>query len=159
MKRVKIGVSEHFLENAWRGEGGGIFPTLCVKFCLVLALFLLREMVQIWGFWSCSVDFPHYGAPLTQTGHIWGFWALSGEHVGVMLRGSRGIFPTVCVEFCLVVKRPLISGLMLSETILCQLFHVSFSFQVSERLTCKFVSTLCLFLWYDQLTRILHTLQ
>ena len=38
---------------------------------------------QIWGFWSCSVDFPHYGAPLTQPGHIWGFWALSGERVGV----------------------------------------------------------------------------
>ena len=45
---------------------------------LILALFWQREMGQIWGFWSCSVDFPHYGGPLTETGHIWGFWALSG---------------------------------------------------------------------------------
>ena len=29
------------------------------------------------------MDFPHYGAPLTETGHIWGFLALSGERVGV----------------------------------------------------------------------------
>ena len=39
-------------------------------------------MGKIWGFqafWSCSVDFPHYGDPLAEIGHIWGFWALSGE--------------------------------------------------------------------------------
>ena len=45
---------------------------------LILVIFiLLCEMGQIWGFrafWSCSVDFPHYGAPLTQTDHIWGFF-------------------------------------------------------------------------------------
>ena len=46
-------------------------------------------MGQIWGFWSCSEDFPHYGAPLTETGHIWGFWALSGEGVGVNVEGER----------------------------------------------------------------------
>ena len=45
-------------------------------------------MGQIWEFWSCSVDFPHYGAPLTETGHIWGFWALSGERVGVNVEGG-----------------------------------------------------------------------
>ena len=65
-------------------------------------------MGQIGGFrpiWSCSVDFPHCGAPLTETGHIWGFWELSGEVVGVNVEGggSGGIFPTLCVEFCLVV--------------------------------------------------------
>ena len=33
-----FGVSGHYLENVWskcRGEGGGIFPTLCVECCLV----------------------------------------------------------------------------------------------------------------------------
>ena len=35
------------------------------------------------------MDFPHYAAPLTETGHIWGFWALSGEHVGVNVEGER----------------------------------------------------------------------
>ena len=48
-------------------------------------------MGQIWGlrpFWSCShLDFAHYGAPLTDTGHIWGFLALSGECVGVNVEG------------------------------------------------------------------------
>ena len=49
------------------------------------------------------MDFPHYGAPLTETGHILGFWALSGEHVGVNVKGgAEGIFPTLCVEFFLV---------------------------------------------------------
>ena len=45
-------------------------------------------MGQIWGFWSCSVDFPRYGAPLTETGHIWGFWALSAELVEVNVEGG-----------------------------------------------------------------------
>ena len=45
-------------------------------------------MGQIWEFWSCSVDFLHYGAPLTETGHTWGFWALSGERVGVNVEGG-----------------------------------------------------------------------
>ena len=49
-------------------------------------------MGQIWGFqafWSCSVDFPHYGAPLTETDYIWVFWASSGEHVGVNVEGGE----------------------------------------------------------------------
>ena len=53
---------------------------------LILALFGLIETGQIWSFqafWSCSVDFPHYGDPLAEIGHIWGFWALSGELVEV----------------------------------------------------------------------------
>ena len=56
---------------------------------LILVLFWLS---QIWGFrpfWSCShVDFPHYGAPLTETNHIWGFLALSGECAGVNVEGG-----------------------------------------------------------------------
>ena len=57
-----------------------------------------------WAFWSCSADFPHCDAPLTETGHILGYWAFSGEYGGVC--GERGgdIFPTLCVEFCLVLK-------------------------------------------------------
>ena len=57
---------------------------------LILMLFWLSEMGKIWGlqaFWSCSVDFPHYGDPLAEIGHIWGFWALSGECVGVNVEG------------------------------------------------------------------------
>ena len=53
--------------------------------------------------------------------------------------------------YTFVVKTPSIAWLVLSETILWQwqLFHVSFSLQVSERLTFKFVSTLCLL--YDMI--------
>ena len=63
-------------------------------------------MAQIWGFWSCSVDFPHYGAPLTETGHIWGFWALSGECVGVNVEGGAEAYfrRQNCIEFCLVIS-------------------------------------------------------
>ena len=156
MKRVKFGVSGHFLETAWRewpeilhtdvswppselissgsqsvdfcnfgtiltlwnGSNLG-FPGIFwkthlgngLKFCmlmypdhfqnwldygysllifLILMLFWLGEMGKIWGFqafWSCSVDFPHYGDPLAEIGHIWGFWALSGERVGVNVEG------------------------------------------------------------------------
>ena len=55
-------------------------------------------MGQIWEFWSCSVDFLHYGAPLTETGHTWGFWALSGERVGVNVEGGgrRHISDALC---------------------------------------------------------------
>ena len=38
LKLVIVGVSGHYLENVWdkwRGEGGGIFLTLCVECCLV----------------------------------------------------------------------------------------------------------------------------
>ena len=49
------------------------------------------------------MDFPHYGDPLAEIGHIWGFWALSGELVEVNVEGKGGgIFPTLCVECCLV---------------------------------------------------------
>ena len=51
---------------------------------LILVLFWLSETGKIWGFqafWSCSVDFPHYGDPLAEIGHIWGFWALYLENV------------------------------------------------------------------------------
>ena len=46
------------------------------------------------GFSSCSVDFPHYGDPFTETAHIWGFWVLSGELVGVNVEGgAQAYFP------------------------------------------------------------------
>ena len=57
---------------------------------LILMLFWLSETGLISGlqaFWSCSVDFPHYGDPLAEIGHISGFWALSGERVGVNVKG------------------------------------------------------------------------
>ena len=58
---------------------------------LILVLFWLSEMGQIWGFppyWSCSVAFRYYGAPLTETGYIWVFWALSGERGGLNVEGG-----------------------------------------------------------------------
>ena len=102
MKWVKFGVSGHFLENPLRK-----WPGICMLMYLehlqnwvdygcslliflIYALFWLCEMGKIWGFGSCSVDFPHYGAPLTETGHIWGFWSLSGELVGVNVEGGGG---------------------------------------------------------------------
>ena len=158
VKRVKFGVSVHFLENAWRdwpeiwsaavawppsevmglwlrsgdfSHFGAIltywnwsnFGSPCIfwkihwgnglKFCmpmfpvdlqnwfdygysllifLILMLFWLSETGQIWGFqafWSCAVNFPYYGGPLAEIDHIWGFWALTGERVGVKVRGWR----------------------------------------------------------------------
>ena len=69
-------------------------------------LFRLSETGKIWGFqtfWSCSVDFPHYGDPLAEIGHIWGLWALSGERVEVNFEGrAEAYFPTLCVKCCLV---------------------------------------------------------
>ena len=51
--------------------------------------FSLSEMGQIWVSWHFggALNFPHYGASLTETGHIWGFLALSGERVGVNGKG------------------------------------------------------------------------
>ena len=103
LKRVKFGVSGHFLGSAWR-EWPEIWyaaaswpPSELIRLWLrsgdfsLMVLFKLSETGKIWGFqvWSCSVDFPHYGDPLAEIGHIWGFWALSGEHVGVKVRGRR----------------------------------------------------------------------
>ena len=65
-------------------------------------LFRLSETSKIWGFqafWSCPVDFPHYGDPLADIGHMWGFWRTCGSKC----RGEGGgIFPTLCDECCLV---------------------------------------------------------
>ena len=65
-------------------------------------LFRLSETSKIWGFqafWSCPVDFPHYGDPLADICHMWGFWRTCGSKC----RGEGGgIFPTLCVECCLV---------------------------------------------------------
>ena len=73
---------------------------------VILALFWLSETGQIWGFqafWSCSVDFPHYGDPLAEIGHILGFLGIIWRTCGSKCRGEGGgIFPTLCVECCLV---------------------------------------------------------
>ena len=50
---------------------------------LILMLFWLSETGQIWGFqafWSCSVDFPHYGDPLAEIGHMYVF-GVSGHYL------------------------------------------------------------------------------
>ena len=76
-----------------------------VDFVSFMALIWLSETGQNLGFrafWSCSIDFLHYGVPLTETGHIWGFWALSQWRRcrSKCREGSGGIFLTLCVEFC-----------------------------------------------------------
>ena len=103
MKRVKFGVSRHFLENPSRKWPEILHADVSwplselirlwlqfVNFFLILMLFWLNETGKIWGFqafWSCSVDFPHYGDPLVEIGHSWRFWALSGKRVGVNVEG------------------------------------------------------------------------
>ena len=125
--RVKFWVSRHFLENPLRKF---------LKFCmlmypdhfqnwldygyiwsifLILGLFRLSETHgKIWGFqafWSCSVDFPHYGDPLADIGqNMWGFWRMCGSKCG---GEGGGIFPTLCVECCLVL---ILALFWLSET-------------------------------------------
>ena len=76
---------ERFPGICWRTHGGN-----GLKFGMLIPV----------PFWSCSVDFPHYGALLTETGHIWVInWIMWGSEC----RGaSGGIIPTLCVEFCLV---------------------------------------------------------
>ena len=68
---------------------------------LILALFWLREMGQIWGFWSCSVDFSSLCCPFDCNWSYLGFlgiiWRMCGSK-----GGSGDIFPMLCVEFCLV---------------------------------------------------------
>ena len=70
-------------------------------------LFWLSEAVRIRGFqavWSCSVDFPHYGDHFF--GWNWSYlwfldiiWRTCGSKCQ---REGGGIFPTLCVECCLV---------------------------------------------------------
>ena len=54
---------------------------------LILVLFSLSEKFEVSRpFWSCSVDFPHYDALLTEAGHIWGIiWRMCGSKC----RGKR----------------------------------------------------------------------
>ena len=81
---------------------------------LTLMLFWFSETGKICGFcafWSSSVDFPHYGDPLAEIFgcHIWGFWALSGECVGVNVKGRAEAylrrFVSSCVLFCNTCKQ------------------------------------------------------
>ena len=51
------------------------------------------------GHFGCAMDLPHHDAPLTETGHIWGFMCGSKCQ-----GGSGGIFPMLCIEFCLACE-------------------------------------------------------
>ena len=68
-------------------------------------LFWLSETGKIWGFqafWSCSVNFPHYGDPLAWNWSYFGFLGIIWRTCGSKCRGEGGgIFPTLCVECCL----------------------------------------------------------
>ena len=102
----RVFFSPFFFNSIWWGTLSSNVFTICAVYwslgrrgyfgisngilVLILMLFWLSETGKIWGFqafWSCSVDFPHYGDPLAEIGHIWGFWALSGEPVGVNVEG------------------------------------------------------------------------
>ena len=80
VKHVKFGIFGHFPENAWR------------EWPRILHADLFWPPSELIRFWSCSVDFPHYGAPLglwiSVTDHIWGLRAFSGEHLGVNVEGG-----------------------------------------------------------------------
>ena len=47
---------------------------------------------------------------LSETGQIWGLRVLSGERLGVNVEGGGGIFPTLCIQFCLVVFISLVAS-------------------------------------------------
>ena len=116
MKRVKFGVSGHFQENTWKEWPDFLYADVSLPPSELIWSWLwsvdyFSNFGAIWGswaFWSCSVDFLHYGSllTLTETGHIGGFWA-SGERgwrtgQGGWVGWGGGIFPMLCVEFCLV---------------------------------------------------------
>ena len=120
VKQVKFGVSRHFLGNPLRkwpeilhADVGWPLTELIrswlqfADFFFILMLFWLSETGKICGFhafWSCSVDFPHYGDPLAEIGHIWGhILGIIWRTYGSKCRGDGGgIFQMLCVEFCLV---------------------------------------------------------
>ena len=71
---------------------------------LILALFWLREMGQIWGFWSCMLcGFSSLWCPFDWNWSYFGFLGIIWRTCGSKCwGGSGGIFPTLFVEFCLV---------------------------------------------------------
>ena len=89
-KTGQFEVSRHFLENAW--EEWPEFWHADVS----------QPPSELIRFWSCSVDFPHFGAPLT-----WWNWSYL-VFPGIIWRtpGSKcwgesgGIYSMFCVEFC-----------------------------------------------------------
>ena len=118
VKRVKFGVSRHFLKNHW-GNGR--------KFCmmmypdhfqnwydfgysllifLILMLFWLGETGKIWGFPDILFVLCGFSSLWWPFGWNWSYFGF----LGIIWRtcGSKcreeggGIFPTLCVECCLV---------------------------------------------------------
>ena len=86
-------------------EGGGGWRHISDALRRVLSSLTIcsdADQRKYQAFWSCPVDFPQYGDPMTEISHIWCLWVLSGERVGVNVEGGGGIFLTLCVEFCLV---------------------------------------------------------
>ena len=121
MKLVKFGVSGHFLENLlskwpeilhadvfWPPSKLFRLWLQFVDFFLILMLFWLSETGQIWGFHSILVMLCGYSSLWWPFGWNWSYlgflgiiWRTCGS-TGKCRGGSGGIFPTLCVEFCLV---------------------------------------------------------
>ena len=56
------------------------------------------------AFWWCSCGFSSLWCPLDRNWSYFGFLGIIWRTWGSKLRGgSGGIFPTLCVEFCLVI--------------------------------------------------------
>ena len=70
MKQVKLAIFRNLLETA-----GEEWP----RISHVDVFWPPSELIV---FWSWSVDFPHFGVILTETGLIWGFRGFSSEHMG-----------------------------------------------------------------------------
>ena len=72
VKRVKFGVSGHFLENAWREWPETWYAAVSWP---------ISELISIW---LQSGGFCNFGAILTETGQIWEFQAFSGKPIDEM---------------------------------------------------------------------------
>ena len=90
-------------------------------------LLWLSEAGKIWGFqafWSCSVEILHYGGLFV--GWNWsylGFLGIIWRTCGSKCQGEGGgIFPTLCVECCLVILRN--SGISPCSKI-ANMFHIT----------------------------------
>ena len=82
VKRVKFGVSGHFLENAWR------------KWPEILHADVSWPPSELISLWLRFVDFCNFGTIwLSETGQIWGFRAFPGER----MKGMAWNFACWCI--------------------------------------------------------------
>ena len=163
MKWVKFGVSRHFLENPMR------------KWPVILHADVSGASPELSRLWSQFVDFSNFGTILTLLNgsnlgilvmlcgfsSLWcpfdsnwsylGFLGIIWITCGSKCRGgSRGIVPTLCVEFCLVDYVAIclsLSAKIFSKGFI-QLFN---SLHLSVYWDVVFADILCLYMWIDKI--------